>query len=171
MTGTLTRDAFRGRQNRVVLTPRRWRQVRGVASAQPGLDKTYPLTTVAKEPGHRGEHDIRRKTIACGNAGRVRCTRWYSCAFYHYKVHARPRVQRAPGIPHALLGGERIINDSGASRRGVANVCLESRCRHSSCPGLTRASIILRKTIFEEDGLPGIGERKRRRPSDGYARQ
>ena len=47
----------------------------------------------------------------------------------------------------------------------------ESRCRHSSCPGLTRASIHLRKTIFEEDGLPGIGERKRRRPSDGYARQ
>src|SRR5712671_5632386 len=26
--------------------------------------------TVAKEPGHRGEHDISRKTIACGNAGR-----------------------------------------------------------------------------------------------------
>jgi len=26
---------------------------------------------------------------------------------------------------------------------------------HSSCPGLTRASINLRKTIFEEDGLPG----------------
>jgi hypothetical protein len=49
-----------GRQNRVVLTPRRWRQVRGVASAQPGLDKTYPLMTVAKEPGHRGEHDISR---------------------------------------------------------------------------------------------------------------
>jgi hypothetical protein len=28
------------RQNRVVLTPRRWCQVRGVASALPGLDKT-----------------------------------------------------------------------------------------------------------------------------------
>src|SRR6266849_2846569 len=28
------------RRNRVVLTPRRWRQVRGVASALPGLDKT-----------------------------------------------------------------------------------------------------------------------------------
>src|SRR5713101_2068572 len=49
-----------GRQNRVVLTPRRWRQVRGVASAQPGLDKTYPLMTVAREPGHRGEHEISR---------------------------------------------------------------------------------------------------------------
>jgi hypothetical protein len=36
---TLTRDVGRGRQNRVVLTPRRWRQVCGVASAQPGLDK------------------------------------------------------------------------------------------------------------------------------------
>src|ERR1700730_10715111 len=95
-----------GRQNRVVLTPRRWRQVRGVASAQPGLDKTYPLTTVAKEPGHRGEHDISRKTIACGNAGRFRCTRCYSCAFYHYQVHTRPRVQRAPGIPHALYRAE-----------------------------------------------------------------
>jgi hypothetical protein len=29
-------------------------------SAQPGLDKTYPLTTVAKEPGHRGEHEGNR---------------------------------------------------------------------------------------------------------------
>src|SRR5450631_4447637 len=26
--------------------------------------------TVAKQPGHRGEPDISRKTIACGNAGR-----------------------------------------------------------------------------------------------------
>src|SRR6266849_6420769 len=92
------------RRSRVVLTPRRWRQVRGVASAQPGLDKTYPWTTVANKPGHRGEHEISRKTIACGNAGRFRCTRCYSCAFYQYKVHARLRVQRAPGIPHALLG-------------------------------------------------------------------
>jgi hypothetical protein len=38
--GALTRDAFRGRQNRVVLTPRRWRQVRGALLAQPGSDKT-----------------------------------------------------------------------------------------------------------------------------------
>src|SRR5712672_2053195 len=43
------------RRSRVVLTPRRWRQVRGVKSAQPGLDKTYPLATVANKPGHRGE--------------------------------------------------------------------------------------------------------------------
>src|SRR5882724_11970596 len=64
-----TRDAARVRRSRVVLTPRRWRQVRGVKSAQPGLDKTYPWATVAKEPGRRGEHEISRKTIACGNVG------------------------------------------------------------------------------------------------------
>src|SRR5713226_3964224 len=27
----------------------------------------------------------------------------YSCAFYQFKAHTRPRVQRAPGIPHALF--------------------------------------------------------------------
>jgi hypothetical protein len=38
------------------------------------------------------------------------------------------------------------------------------RSRHA------RASILLQR-ILAIDGLPGIGERKRRRPSDGYARQ
>jgi hypothetical protein len=42
------------------------------------------------------------------------------------QVHTRPRVQRAPGIPHALKGGERFINGSGASRGEAADVCLES---------------------------------------------
>jgi hypothetical protein len=36
--------------------------------------------------------------------------------------------------PRPLLG-ERFINASGALRGEVANVCLESRCRHSLCPG------------------------------------
>src|SRR5882724_11187699 len=48
------------RRSRVVLTPRRWRQVRGVKSAQPGLDKTYPHATVANKPGRRGEHEGNR---------------------------------------------------------------------------------------------------------------
>jgi hypothetical protein len=46
---------YRERQNRVVLTPRRWRQVFTERSAR---------ATVAKEPGHRGEHGIAVKTIA-----------------------------------------------------------------------------------------------------------
>src|SRR5229473_7795806 len=40
-------------------------------------------------------------------------------------LHTGLRVQRAPGIPHALLGGGRFINGSGASRREVAKLRLE----------------------------------------------
>jgi hypothetical protein len=58
------------RRSRVVLTPRRWRQVCGCSVGPTGLGQNLaPQATVAKEPGHRGEHEISRKTIACGNAG------------------------------------------------------------------------------------------------------
>src|SRR5260370_42700194 len=40
------------------------------------------------------------------------------------QVHTRPRVQRATGIPHALKGGERFINGSGALRGEAANACV-----------------------------------------------
>jgi hypothetical protein len=44
---------FGGRRSRVVLTPRRWRQVaRNVCAA-----------TVARKPVHRGEHEISRKPL------------------------------------------------------------------------------------------------------------
>jgi ABC-type glutathione transport system ATPase component len=36
-------------------------------------------------------------------------------------------LQRAPGIPHALQGGERFINGSGAWRGGVVNLRLDLR--------------------------------------------
>src|SRR6266850_5697415 len=55
------------RRSRVVLTPRRWRQVRGVASAQPGLDKTYPQVMVANKPGSPGR--ARRKPLKPLRAG------------------------------------------------------------------------------------------------------
>src|SRR5712672_3723754 len=78
--------------------------------------------TVAKEPGHRGEHEISRKTIACGNVGRFRGTRCYSCAFYQYKVHTRPRVQRASGVPHALFGRKIHQRLGRMARRGRESV-------------------------------------------------
>src|SRR6266403_2516400 len=55
------------RRSRVVLTPRRWRQVCGVASAQPGLDKTYPQVMVANKPGSPGR--ARRKPLKPLRAG------------------------------------------------------------------------------------------------------
>jgi hypothetical protein len=35
-------------------------------------------------------------------------------------------VQRAPGIPHALFGGEWFVHDPGASRRGIAKAYLRT---------------------------------------------
>src|SRR5215218_11183827 len=46
----LTNSAGRGRRSRVVLTPRRWRQVCG--------DK--PQATVTRKPDHRGDHEGNR---------------------------------------------------------------------------------------------------------------
>src|SRR5216684_1591845 len=59
-----------GRQNRVVLTPRRWRQVRGVASARPGLDKTISADDGgkrARSPG-RARHKL-LKPLRAGMPG------------------------------------------------------------------------------------------------------
>src|SRR5450631_293105 len=104
------------RRSRVVLTPRRWRQVCGVKSARPGLDKTYPLATVAKEPGHRGARRKLLKPLRAGMPGdsgvlvvtRVRstntkCTRDRGCsghpAFptpsFGARDKCKPRAHRA----------------------------------------------------------------------------
>src|SRR5467141_1934632 len=65
-----TRDAARVRRSRVVLTPRRWRQVRGVKSAQPGLDKNISAGRRWQKSPVTGESTKETvKTIACGNAG------------------------------------------------------------------------------------------------------
>src|SRR5882724_3069458 len=58
------------RRSRVVLTPRRWRQVRGVKSAQPGLDKNISAGRRWQTSPVTGESTKETvKTIACGNAG------------------------------------------------------------------------------------------------------
>src|SRR3981081_3177785 len=58
------------RRSRVVLTPRRWRQVRGVKSAQPGLDKNISAERRWQNSPVTGESSKETvKTIACGNVG------------------------------------------------------------------------------------------------------
>jgi hypothetical protein len=83
----------RGRQSRVVLTPRRWRQVL--------KRQSLSGATVARKPGHRGERGISRKTIAQGRPD-VSAEPVCSCAFFLRILHTGPRVQRAPGLPCAL---------------------------------------------------------------------
>ena len=61
-----------GRRSRVVLTPRRWCQVRG--------KQNFPRMTVARKPGHRGERGISRKPLR--REGRIASAEPVcSCAF------------------------------------------------------------------------------------------
>ena len=52
--GATDESTRRGRRSRVVLTPRRWRQVGG---------KKFPPATVTKKPDRREEHEVSRKPL------------------------------------------------------------------------------------------------------------
>jgi hypothetical protein len=94
------------RRSRVVLTPRRWRQVRGGLSALPGADKTLVRgRRWQKSPVTEESTKETVKTIACGNVGRFRCTRCYSCAFYHYKCTRGCGCSGHPAFPTPSSGG------------------------------------------------------------------
>src|SRR5438046_586546 len=58
--------------------------------------------TVSNKPGHRGEHEGNRKTIARGMPGDFRCDRGDYARVLCFIWHARLRAHRAPGIPCAL---------------------------------------------------------------------
>src|SRR5712671_7749129 len=58
--------------------------------------------TVATKPGHRGEREVSRKTIARGMPGLFRCDRGDYARVLCFISHARLRVHQAPGIPCAL---------------------------------------------------------------------
>src|SRR5229473_2646659 len=117
------------RRSRVVLTPRRWRQVRGCCVGPTGRGYNVgSRATVAKEPGRRGEREISRKTIACGNAGRFRCTRCYSCAFYHYKCTRGRGCNGRPAFPTPSRGREIHQRLGRVARRGRGRVFGEYEC-------------------------------------------
>src|SRR5437016_11870427 len=82
--------------------------------------------TVSNKPGHRGEREVSRKTIARGVPGDFRCDRGDYARVLCFLSHARLRAHPAPGIPCALcfLRGERSCKTSGALRRGIAETHL-----------------------------------------------
>src|SRR5947199_1407839 len=83
--------------------------------------------TVSNKPGHRGEREVSRKTIARGMPGDFRCDRGDYARVLYLISHARLRVHWAPGIPCALcfLWANGFCKTSGASRRGNAEVFLK----------------------------------------------
>src|SRR3954447_13416123 len=127
----LTNGAERGRRSRVVLTPRRWRQVLRSDAQGDGDNK-------ARSPGRS-----RRKPLKPPRAGMPGCsgepTVTTSCALYPI-LHARLRVHQAPGIPHALLGRKpdaqlgriRVVRTQTLARRSPRG--LPRTTHHSSSP-------------------------------------
>jgi hypothetical protein len=111
--------------SRVVLTPRRWCQVRGVASALPGLDKTISADDGGKQARSPGR--ARRKPLKPlragmpGDSGVLVVTRVRSTTIVAHETAGALGIRHSP---RPLLG-ERFINGSGAWRGEVANVRLE----------------------------------------------
>src|SRR5207253_6662994 len=65
--------------------------------------------TVSNKPGHRGEHEGNRKTIARGMPGETGVTVVTMLVCFTYHSHARPRAHQAPGIPCALYFAGRTV--------------------------------------------------------------
>ena len=99
------------RRSRVVLTPRCWRQVCGgnrrrrrQESRSPGRARSKPSTHCAGKAGMLPLNLYARVRVLCA------------------QLHARPRVQRAPGLPCALCF-------RGGKRRGKPRVPCAARSR------------------------------------------
>src|SRR6202043_791296 len=111
----LTGVACSGRRRRVVLTPRRWRQVCGLIR----------VTTVARKP-ITGEHGISRKPLRAGMSGFFRWLAVNTRVHTYYPMRTRGCGcigRPAFPTPSSLKGGK-FMHPSGASRRENAKVCL-----------------------------------------------
>src|SRR3977135_1570802 len=107
------------RRSRVVLTPRRWRQVRGCCVGPTGLRQNVnPLSDGGKRARSPGR--ARRKPLKPLRAGTPGDSGVlvYSCAFYQCKAHTRLRGPRASGVPTAVEGAEIYQGLGRMARRG-----------------------------------------------------
>jgi hypothetical protein len=124
----------------VVLAPRRWRQV---------LRVIIPKATVARKPGHRGEHGINRKTVVQGMPGClgepvVSLLVW----FFHF-----PR-EAAGALAHPAFPAPSIIE---GQRFGIARTPLAPReCGVVSSP-MSSHGLTGRPSIPEASALESIG--------------
>jgi hypothetical protein len=111
--GALTNALACGRRSRVVLTPRRWRQVCGSLSADDGDNQARSPRRARRKP---------LKPLRAGMPGVFGVSVVTNArAFYPTRAAAGAR---APGIPRAL-SGERFVHYPGGSRRGNADVWVE----------------------------------------------
>jgi hypothetical protein len=107
-----------GRRSRVVLTPRRWRQVGGDNSADDGGKQ-------ARSPGRARRKPL--KPLCAGMPGDPGATVVTTLVCF---LHFAREAAGATGTRHSprpLLGG-RFMHSSGVTRRGNADVYLTQTC-------------------------------------------
>src|SRR5712672_1328958 len=86
--------------------------------------------TVSNKPGHRGEREVSRKTIARGMPGDFRCDRGDYTRVLS-TLHTRLRAHRAPGIPCALYFiGRTFLQNLGRLAPRDRGVVFELGQRH-----------------------------------------
>src|SRR5258706_11419683 len=114
--------------------------------------------TVSNKPGHRGEREVSRKTIARGMPGDFRCDRGdYARVFVFLHTRGCGRVERpAFPAPSDLQKAGRSWKNSRGRRGEIAELCFElGDTKTLVMPGLDPGIHLLRKSFLEADGLPG----------------
>jgi hypothetical protein len=150
MDTAATKDerCFRGRRSRVVLTPRRWRQV----------SRKYPRGDGGKKA--RSPRRARRKPLkpfACGNAGRIPAVTvvtmlvWF--LFFPREAAGAAGARHSPRPP-----GRMVQHNSGASRRGNTEPYPQRHCeRQRSNPFLLCAAMDCFADARNDDRKPASG--------------
>jgi hypothetical protein len=129
-------------------------------SARPGADEpAIRRRRRQQSPILRGERDISRKAIAQGMSDCLRCP-VCSCACSCARLHTRPRVQRASGIPCSLpLEGQRHANLGQVlprERERVSAVWNLNRNVATSFRGAQSANPESRDSGFDASHRPGM---------------
>jgi hypothetical protein len=120
----LTRALSCGRRSRVVLTPRRWRQASQKCLRGDGGKK-------ARSPGRARNKLL--KPLRAGMPGDPGATVVTTLVCF-LPLRTRLRVQRAPGIPHALIGAQGFSCNNSGARASRDRECMFDECaRHTLC--------------------------------------
>jgi hypothetical protein len=115
-----------------------WRRDPGVKSVGVLLP-----ATVTKKAAHRGEHEVRRKTIAWGMSECSPLNLYASVPFLCARAHETAGAARTPAPPRPLLGGSNEDAQLGRNRAAGSRIHIQS-----SSPGLPPSLKLRRPSEF-----------------------
>ena len=146
--------AVSGEQQRAgrMMPKRTAKSCRSDAPMQASSLREAAQATVSNKPGHRGEHEVSRKTIARGMPGRsgVTVVTTLVCLFFCTRgcgCIARPAFPAPSDIRGRNVFGKPRADRAARSRNCALNWATQ---KHSSCPGLTRASIYFGRAFSKQ---------------------